>query len=135
MKKGIYVDRIVQDPRERDPDFRRIGASEGGFLLRRYSMNMEIVEELRKQYGIMLSNNLWAAADIAAARSREGEPMFDFMITNLPPRNDARERARERGTSLNKKLEGLVGEEGIVIEPLKPMGKGKGDKEAHGGYG
>ena len=101
MKRGIYVDRMVSDPRKENPDFGKVGASQEGYLLDRYLRNMEIVEELRKQYGVMMCNNIMTAADIIAG----GREMFDFMITHLPPRDDEKTGYARRG--LQRKLEGI----------------------------
>lgn len=116
MKKyGLFVHPDVNDPGFGDPGFGRlepggrIACTEEGHALQRYLDNRKIIQELGRVYEMRWMNDFW----YAASRIVRGDPLdrFDFLITNFPPRRDARELSARRGDKLNALAKGKSPEE------------------------
>jgi len=120
MKKyGLFVHPDVNDPSFGNPSFGRlepggrIACSEEGHTLQRYLDNRKIIQELGRTCEMRWMNDFW----YAASRIIRGDPLdrFDFLITNFPPRRDARELSVRRGNEINALAKGKSPEERKMI--------------------
>ncbi|MBW2987346.1 hypothetical protein KY336_02235 [Candidatus Woesearchaeota archaeon] len=107
MIYGLFVHPQVCDPSAGDPCFGRLPngeleCSEEGHAMQRYLENRKIIAELEKTYEMRYMNNFW----FATLRVTKSDPldMYNFMITNFPPREDEQAFVEKRRQKLAKLL-------------------------------
>ena len=105
MKKGAFIDAYAEDPRNRNPEFARVRASQKEYLYGKYLVNQSVLEQLGRVYTLEIYSEIMLAASMIANRNQEKS--LDFVVTDIPPSKEAETLARERNVEIRKKLANL----------------------------